>query len=39
MEYKIPTSLTRGKTEVKVEFQAHAGMTAGGLYGCQILRR
>ena len=39
MEYKIPASLTRGKTEVKVEFQAHAGMTAGGLYGCQMLRR
>jgi DNA-directed RNA polymerase subunit RPC12/RpoP len=39
MEYKIPASLTRGKTEVKVEFQAHAGMTAGGLYGCQILKR
>ena len=38
MEYKIPASLTRGKTEVKVEFQAHAGMTAGGLYGCQMLK-
>lgn len=37
MEYKIPESLTRGKTEVKVEFQAHPGMTAGGLYGCQML--
>jgi hypothetical protein len=39
VEYKIPASLTRGKTQVKVEFQAHAGMTAGGLYGCQILTR
>jgi len=39
IEYKIPASLTHGKTEVKVEFQAHAGMTAGGLYGCQILGR
>ena len=39
MEYKIPASLTRGKTGVKVEFQAHAGMTAGGLYGCQMLKR
>ena len=39
MEYKIPASLTRGKTQVKVEFQAHAGMTAGGLYGCQMLKR
>ena len=39
LEYKIPASLTRGKTEVKVEFQAHAGKTAGGLYGCQMLKR
>jgi ribosomal protein S27AE len=39
MEYKIPMSLTRGKTGVKVEFQAHAGMTAGGLYGCEMLKR
>jgi hypothetical protein len=39
MEYIIPTSLTFGKTRVKVEFQAHAGMTAGGLYGCQMLER
>jgi len=39
MEYKIPAGLTRGKSEVKVEFQAHAGMTAGGLYGCQILKQ
>ena len=39
MEYKIPASLTLGKSEVKVEFQAHAGMTAGGLYGCQTLKQ
>jgi len=39
MEYKIPASLTRGKTQVKMEFQAHAGFTAGGLYGCQMLKR
>ena len=39
MEYKIPASLTREKTQVKVEFQALAGKTAGGLYGCQMLKR
>jgi hypothetical protein len=39
MQYKIPASLTCGKSQVKVEFQAHAGMTAGGLYGCEILTR
>jgi DNA-directed RNA polymerase subunit RPC12/RpoP len=38
LEYKIPASLTRGKTQVKVEFQAHAGKTAGGLYACQTLK-
>jgi DNA-directed RNA polymerase subunit RPC12/RpoP len=38
MEYKIPAGLTRGKTQVKVEFKAHPGMIAGGLYGCQMLK-
>jgi DNA-directed RNA polymerase subunit RPC12/RpoP len=38
-EYKIPAELTRGKTQVKVEFQAHAGRTAGGVYSCQTLKR
>jgi len=38
MEYKIPAGLTRGKTEVKVEFRAHAGKVAGELYGCQMLK-
>jgi hypothetical protein len=38
IEYKIPAGLTRGKTEVKVEFKAHPGMIVGGLYGCQMLR-
>jgi hypothetical protein len=37
MEYKIPADLTRGKSEVTVEFQAHTGMMAGGLYGCEML--
>src|SRR5262245_58026589 len=39
MEYKIPARLTRGKSKVKVEFQAHPGKAAGGLFGCQILKR
>jgi DNA-directed RNA polymerase subunit RPC12/RpoP len=39
VEYKIPASLTRGKTQVKVEFKGHPGMIAGGLYGCQMLKR
>ncbi|MBU6409603.1 MAG: hypothetical protein KGR98_04360 [Verrucomicrobia bacterium] len=38
MEYKIPRSLTAGKEEAQVVFQAHPGMTAGGLYGCETLK-
>lgn len=38
-EYRIPRSLTRGKTQVTVAFQAHPGLAAGGLFGCQILKR
>lgn len=38
-EYKIPRALTRGKTEVTVEFQAHPLVTAGTLYGCAMLKR
>ncbi|HEY3762454.1 MAG TPA: DUF4190 domain-containing protein [Verrucomicrobiae bacterium] len=38
VKYKIPSDLTRGKTQVNVMFQAHPRMTAGGLYGCQILK-
>ena len=39
VEYKIPTGLTHGKDQVKVEFQALPGAVAGGLYACQILKR
>jgi hypothetical protein len=38
-EYRIPRSLTHGKTQVTVKFQAHPGLAAGGLFGCQILKR
>ncbi|HXT10374.1 MAG TPA: DUF6805 domain-containing protein [Candidatus Angelobacter sp.] len=38
-EYKIPRGLTRGKDEVTVKFQAHPGLAASGLFGCQILKR
>lgn len=39
VEYKIPASLTREKTEVRVVFQARPTWTAGTVYGCQMLRR
>ena len=38
-EYRIPRSLTRGKTQVTIKFQAHPGVAAGGLFGCQTLKR
>jgi hypothetical protein len=37
--YPIPEKLTRGKEAVTVRLQAHAGKTAGGLFGCRTLRR
>jgi hypothetical protein len=39
VEYPIPRSLTRGKSEVTVEFRAQKGMSAGGVFGCQTLRK
>jgi len=38
VEYEIPTELTEGKEFVVVRFAAHAGSTAGGLFGCAILK-
>lgn len=39
VEYPIPENLTRGQTNVTVIFQAYPRNTAGGLYGCQMLKR
>ncbi len=38
-EYRVPTSLTQGKSRVTVEFQAREGMTAGGIFAVETLRR
>ena len=38
VEYRIPPELTREKQRVSVRFQAHPDNTAGGLFGCVILR-
>jgi DUF1680 family protein len=38
VKYDIPPALTAGKRKVVVRFQAHPGNTAGGLYGCAILK-
>ena len=37
--YPIPADLTRGKEKVTVRLQAHAGKTAGGLFGVRTLKR
>jgi hypothetical protein len=39
VEYKIPRSLTRGKSQVVVEFRGTPGLSAGGVFGCQMLKR
>ncbi|UCD49864.1 MAG: glycoside hydrolase family 127 protein [Phycisphaerales bacterium] len=38
VEYDIPTELTEGKESVVVHFAAHAGSTAGGVFGCATLK-
>ncbi len=38
VEYPIPAELTRGRETVRVEFRAHDGHTAGGVFGCAVLR-
>lgn len=38
VEYAIPAELTHGKEKVTVRVQAHAGKTAGRVFGCRILR-
>ena len=39
VEYRIPADVTRGKSKVTVEFQAHAGMMAGGLFAVETLKQ
>lgn len=38
IEYAIPAALSRGKAKVAVRFQGHPGNTAGGVFGCAVLR-
>jgi DUF1680 family protein len=37
--YGIPPELTKGKNQVTVRFQAHPGKTAGGVFGCRVMRK
>ncbi|MBG8553430.1 glycoside hydrolase family 127 protein [Hymenobacter guriensis] len=36
--YVLPAALTKGKNSVLVKLQAHPGKTAGGVYGCRMVR-
>jgi len=38
VEYRLPPEITRGKQNVTVRFQAHAGNLAGGLFGLRVLK-
>jgi DUF1680 family protein len=37
--YAIPQELTKGKEKVRVKLAAHSGRTAGGLFGCRVLKK
>ncbi len=37
--YPLPDTLTQGKSQVTVRFQAHPGNIAGGVFGLRVLRR
>jgi len=36
--YPLAKQITQGKTSVTVKFQAQPGKTAGGIFGCAILK-
>ncbi len=38
VEYPLPPESIRGKEKITVRFQPHDGNTAGGVFGCAILR-
>ncbi len=39
VEYKIPESVTKGQTQVTVQFRSQQVMLLSKLYGCQMLKR
>lgn len=39
VDYAIPEALLKGKQSITVRFQALEGKTAGGLFGCRLLRK
>ncbi|MGD0091209.1 MAG: beta-L-arabinofuranosidase domain-containing protein [Planctomycetota bacterium] len=39
VECALPEQLTKGKERVTVKFQGHPGNTAGGVFGCMMLKK
>ncbi|QOI97602.1 MAG: glycoside hydrolase family 127 protein [Flammeovirgaceae bacterium] len=39
VEYPIPLTLTQNRNKVVIRIQAHAGKTAGRVFGCRVLRK
>jgi len=39
IEYPVPMELTRGRRAVTIRFQAHPDDFAGGVFGCEVLKR
>ena len=39
IDYPIPSRLVMGKSKINIRFQALPGNTAGGLFGCRIIRK
>ena len=37
--YPLPGKMLQGKSKVTLRFQARPGKTAGGVFGCRILKR
>lgn len=37
--YPLPADLVQGKSTVTVRFQAHSGATAGGVFGCRVVKQ
>jgi DUF1680 family protein len=39
IDYPVPAELLKGKNQVTVRFKAQPGKTAGGLFGCRLLKK
>jgi hypothetical protein len=39
VDYAIPEALTSAKDKVTIKFAPHEGSTAGGVFGCAMMRK